>query len=133
MMKNIRIYVDENSLSNWNISYRDIVIKMCEDEKFEHKDIVGTKSFVTVKSDTLDDMYCDLDEESIRVYLLYKITKFKNVDGKTILSNLGLPHDKYNDMLDAKNKLATFEFIKSEKVDKGNGRVAIKHHGIVKK
>ena len=56
-MKKVRIYVNENVLKNWNIKYKDIIVNMCEKDEFDHKDMVNSKSFITVNQDTLDDIY----------------------------------------------------------------------------
>lgn len=132
-MKRVRIYVDENVLKNWNIKYKDIIVGMCEKDKFEHKNIVQTESFITVGSDTLDDIYCNLDELSIRIYLLYKIRKSKYIDGKSILKLLGLNRDKYEDVLFSKKTLINEGFLKSAKYIDTHGRVHVKHYGIIKK
>lgn len=132
-MKKVRIYVNENVLKNWNIKYKDIIVNMCEKDEFDHKDMVNSKSFITVNQDTLDDMYCDLDEMSIRIYLLYKICKSKNITGKSILKLLGLNMDKYDDVLLSKKELLNKGFIKSKKFIDSYGRSYIKHYGIIKK
>lgn len=132
-MKRVRIYVDENVLKNWNIKYKDIIVGMCEKDKFEHKNIVQTESFITVGLDTLDDIYCNLDELSIRIYLLYKIRKSKYIDGKSILKLLGLNRDKYEDVLFSKKTLINEGFLKSVKYIDTHGRVHVKHYGIIKK
>lgn len=132
-MKRVRIYVDENVLKNWNIKYKDIIVGMCEKDKFEHKNIVQTESFITVGLDTLDDIYCNLDELSIRIYLLYKIRKSKYIDGKSILKLLGLNRDKYEDVLFSKKTLINEGFLKSTKYIDTHGRVHVKHYGIIKK
>lgn len=132
-MKKVRIYVNKNVLKNWNIKYKDIIVNMCEKDEFDHKDMVNSKSFITVNQDTLDDMYCDLDEMSIRVYLLYKICKSKNITGKSILKLLGLNMDKYDDVLLSKKELLNKGFIKSKKFIDSYGRSYIKHYGIIKK
>lgn len=106
---------------------------MCEKDEFDHKDMVNSKSFITVNQDTLDDMYCDLDEMSIRIYLLYKICKSKNIYGKSILKLLGLNMDKYDDVLLSKKELLNKGFIKSKKFIDTYGRTYIKHYGIIKK
>lgn len=132
-MKKVRIYVNKNVLKNWNIKYKDIIVNMCEKDEFDHKDMVNSKSFITVNQDTLDDMYCDLDEMSIRIYLLYKICKSKNITGKSILKLLGLNMDKYDDVLLSKKELLNKGFIKSKKFIDSYGRSYIKHYGIIKK
>ena len=132
-MKRVRIYVDENVLKKWNIKYKDIIVGMCEKDKFEHKNIVQTESFITVGLDTLDDIYCNLDELSIRIYLLYKIRKSKYIDGKSILKLLGLNRDKYEDVLFSKKTLINEGFLKSTKYIDTHGRVHVKHYGIIKK
>lgn len=132
-MKKVRIYVNKNVLKNWNIKYKDIIVNMCEKDEFDHKDMVNSKSFITVNQDTLDDMYCDLDEMSIRIYLLYKIYKSKNITGKSILKLLGLNMDKYDDVLLSKKELLNKGFIKSKKFIDSYGRSYIKHYGIIKK
>lgn len=106
---------------------------MCEKDEFDHKDMVNSKSFITVNQDILDDMYCDLDEMSIRIYLLYKICKSKNITGKSILKLLGLNMDKYDDVLLSKKELLNKGFIKSKKFIDSYGRSYIKHYGIIKK
>lgn len=132
-MKKVRIYVNKNVLKNWNIKYKDIIVNMCEKDEFDHKDMVNSKSFITVNQDTLDNMYCDLDEMSIRIYLLYKICKSKNITGKSILKLLGLNMDKYDDVLLSKKELLNKGFIKSKKFIDSYGRSYIKHYGIIKK
>lgn len=132
-MKKVRIYVNKNVLKNWNIKYKDIIVNMCEKDEFDHKDMVNSKSFITVNQDTLDDMYCDLDEMSIRIYLLYKICKSKNITGKSILKLLGLNMDKYDNVLLSKKELLNKGFIKSKKFIDSYGRSYIKHYGIIKK
>lgn len=132
-MKKVRIYVNENVLKNWNIKYKDIIVNMCEKDEFDHKDMVNSKSFITVNQDTLDDIYCDLDEMSIRIYLLYKICKSKNINGKSILKRLGLNMDRYDDVLLGKKELLNKGFIKSKKFIDSYGRSYIKHYGIIKK
>ena len=132
-MKKVRIYVNENTLKDWNIKYKDIIVNICEKGEFNHKNIVNSNSFIIVTQDTLDDMYCNLDEMSIRIYLLYRILKLKNITGKSILKLLDLDTDKYDDVLLSKKELLKNDFIKSQEFTDSYGRLHIKHYGVVKK
>ena len=78
-------------------------------------------------------MYCNLDEMSIRIYLLYRILKLKNITGKSILKLLDLDTDKYDDVLLSKKELLKNDFIKSQEFTDSYGRLHIKHYGVVKK
>ena len=132
-MEKVRLYVNENALENWNIKYKDIIVNMCEKGEFNHKNIVNSNSFIIVNQETLDDMYCNLDEMSIRIYLLYRILKLKNISGKSILKFLDLDVDKYDDVLLSKKELLKNNFIKSQEFTDRYGRLHIKYYGVMKK